>query len=115
MRKDRITEMTACMLRQRCFFPVFPVPRTVPLDASLASVGLQMQSSWLPDLLVNPASRLPAFVKKLVVDSSKQIHLGINPGHAAHARNPSCAMIDIQHYTDTGENAYQVTLEKLVR
>ncbi|KAA8496167.1 DNA polymerase alpha subunit B [Porphyridium purpureum] len=122
-RRDRIGEMVSYLMHQRHFFPIFPVPSGIPLDATLGSAALSMPAGWLPDVVINP-SKLGAFVKPLgraLADASSARRVAINPGQAVRMGTRSYAVMDIQVQThrDSVDQAaqtrfaYKVAIERL--
>ena len=74
-RQDRLGDLSNLVFSQRNFFPAYPPPLNIPLDASRGE-GLEMHCS--PDILVIPSDLAP--FAKLVQIKQHQQALVINPG-----------------------------------
>ncbi|KAL4193658.1 hypothetical protein AMTRI_Chr06g177850 [Amborella trichopoda] len=82
---DRIGRLVSHVIKQRCFYPVYPPSVGLPLDFSIAPEALHMAS--IPDLLLMPSDLAP-FIKALPFgeggDTEKYSRcLCINPGRLA--------------------------------
>jgi hypothetical protein len=82
--QDRLGDLSAMLLSQRSYFPMYPAPLNIPLDAARGGAGgLDLPCS--PDVLVSPSDLAP-FAKLVSPPSSSSESSGgvetvvINPG-----------------------------------
>jgi DNA polymerase alpha subunit B len=82
--QDRLGDLSAMLLSQRSYFPMYPAPLNIPLDAARGGAGgLDLPCS--PDVLVSPSDLAP-FAKLVSPSSSSSESSGgvetvvINPG-----------------------------------